>query len=97
MSISGSSVHETIRSKINEVENQHERAEAKVYDGERKISALSDEREGIYLSLATVYLPELEAQDVTRTLTEVQAEVKKIFAEKQEKRQKSKHLRWTIF
>lgn len=87
MTISGSSVHSDIKEKISEEENKVEELESKIYTCETKIENLGTERENIYTKLATTYLPELEAKTVRETLHGVQAEVEKIFKEKQEKRQ----------
>jgi chromosome segregation ATPase len=86
MTISGSSVKRKISDKVSEVENQSEAFTGQVYDLEKKITSLSDEREESFVQLATIYLPELEAKSIQRTLREVQLDVKRIFQEKQEKR-----------
>ncbi len=86
MTISGYSVQEKIRSKIKEIEEKHEVLAAIVSDTEKNIDDYVTEREDIYTKLSVTYLPEMTAQAVNNTLKEAQAEVRKIFQEKQEKR-----------
>src|SRR3989338_2243130 len=86
MTTSGYSVQGKIRSKIKEIEEKHEVLAAIVNDTEKNIEDYVKEREDIYTKLSVVYLPEMTAQAVNNTLKEAQAEVRKIFQEKQEKR-----------
>jgi chromosome segregation ATPase len=88
MTISGSSVQSAIKSQINEIENEHEKLSSKIYDYEKKINSLMGEREDTYGKLATIYLPEMDAESVKNTLKEVQKEVQTIFEEKQLRRKK---------
>ncbi len=86
MTLSGSSVHESIESTIKEVESQSKSLASKIYGYENEISSLGEERENIYTTLSMHYLPDLESQSVQSTLREVQSEVNRIFKEKQNKR-----------
>lgn len=92
MSISGSSVNSKIKDQINETENGHEKLSSKIYDYEKKITGLMEEREETYSKLAVIYLPEIDAESVKKTLKEVQKEVQAIFEEKQERRKKVEEL-----
>ncbi len=86
MGTSGKKVYETIVGKLHEVEGQVKDANQLVYDYEGKISALTLERDECYASLAVTYLPELEAESIKRTLSEVQETVREVFKEKQKRR-----------
>jgi len=86
MSSSGSSVHKKIKVKIKEVESDSEALASSLYQMEQQLSNLTLERENCYSSLATHYLPELDAQSVQTTLREVRESVQKVFAVKQERR-----------
>jgi hypothetical protein len=92
MTISGSSVHSKIKSQINEIENEHEKLSSKIYDYEKDINSLMEERENTYGKLAAFYLPEMDAESVKNTLKEVQQEVQLIFEEKQLRRKKVEEL-----
>ena len=86
MTIDGSTVHRAIKGKIAEVEGAYERHSACVYGCERKIELLTEEREQCYVQLAEFYLPELDANAIKETISEVQGEVKRIFAERRVQR-----------
>ena len=86
MSISGSSVHKKIKQKISEVESQSEDLASQLYRVEEKLTNLTAEREESYGSLATHYLPELDAQTVQFTLRQVRGEIERVFREKQDRR-----------
>lgn len=86
MTISGSSVYKKIKNQVKEQEKKCKELANSVYACETEITQLGNEREEIFSQLALTYLPELEAKDVKQTLHEVQAEVEKIFKEKQKRR-----------
>src|SRR3989338_9421674 len=86
MTISGSSVHSDIESKIGEVQRKQGRAEKALDNCGSRIEPLAQEREDTFVNLALTYLPELEAQAISSTLREVRGEVQRVFAAKQERR-----------
>ncbi len=88
MTISGSSVHSDIESKVSEIEGKHQRAESALYKYETRIESLGQEREETLVNLALTYLPELEAQAISSTLREIKAEMQAVFSAKQERRRK---------
>jgi chromosome segregation ATPase len=92
MSISGSSVSNKIKEQLSVVESGHEKLSSKIYDYEKKITGLMEEREDTYNKLAVIYLPEIDSESVGKTLKEVQKEVRAIFEEKQERRKKVEEL-----
>ncbi len=82
----GRSVHQQLKSQIDALETEHQGFASRIHDAEGDITALTTEREDIYVKLARVYLPELTAQSVVDTLKEVQATVRECFNEKQKRR-----------
>lgn len=86
MTISGSTVYRNISSKVDEVEFQQNGLSRQVSDVEDKISSLGGAREDCFTKLALIYLPQMDAESVAGTLKEVQAEVSKIFKDKQNRR-----------
>ncbi len=81
--VSGSTVHKKIKGKIAEVEQQHESLGGQLYSTERQIQEKSAQREGIYINLAQVYLPELTAKAVAETLPQLRTTVNEIFNNRQ--------------
>ena len=71
---------------ISDLEHKEEKLGSDVYACERKITNLGNERERAYIRLAEFYLPELDAQFIKQTLTEVQGDVSYIFQQKQNRR-----------
>ncbi|MEK6884366.1 MAG: hypothetical protein AABY22_32340, partial [Nanoarchaeota archaeon] len=65
----------------------HEELSRSIYDSENKISSLTEERENLLVELAAHYLPEMTAQTIKTTLSEVRAKVESIFKQKQHRRQ----------
>lgn len=86
MTISGSSVKDDIESVIDQLSAKHAKANKSLDNCESSIEALTAERENTLIQLATTYLPELDADDIQRTLREMQSEVRNIFKQKQERR-----------
>lgn len=83
----GSEVYDEIESKVSEAERKQEKLDGTVYDCETQITRLTERREDIFERLVTlVYLPSLDAQSISQTLKEAQADVRRIFAKKQEAR-----------
>ncbi len=89
MSTSGEDGLKKMKGKLDEARSAQDQLSQQIGDYERKISGLNDERESVYTELATLYLPELEASDMKKNLRELQEEVKKLFKEKQEKRERT--------
>lgn len=86
MATKGSSVHRTLKEKIQEMETQSEKSASRIYGFEKKLTGLGEERENCYVSLATNYLPELDAKAVQNTLREVRKNVEEVFRQKQKRR-----------
>ena len=82
----GRAVHQQLKSQIDTLETEHQSFASRIRGAEGDITALTAEREEIYVKLAGVYLPELTAQSVVDTLKEVQATVRECFNEKQKRR-----------
>jgi len=86
MTISGRIVHTQIKNKIKEAEIEYQKVDGTLNEGERKIQALTTEREKVFSSLAIHYLPDLEAKSLKSTLRELQQKVQEIFESKQKRR-----------
>lgn len=87
MSVSGKSVYGELKSKVAEAE-QEERELSKELSGyERQITDLTNQREHVFGELASLYLPQLDAESITGTVRELQATVREIYQEKQRRRQ----------
>ena len=88
MTLTGQFVHERIKNTVAGLELQHDNFNSEIYSYEGKINALAEERETRYSTLATVYLPEMDARSIEATLKEVQATVQGIFLQKQNRRKR---------
>jgi len=86
MAKSGRSVKSEIESIANNLYSEYSAVNSKVEQYECSIKKVSSEREDILLRLAKTYLSELDADNIQRTLKEVQAEVQSIFKQKQQRR-----------
>ncbi len=84
--VSGSSVYKQIKAKVSETESNLGSLGDKIIRCEDSITKYMNERENCYGQLAAVYLPDLDAASLKTTLKEVQADVQKIFEEKQKRR-----------
>ncbi len=87
MTKSGSKVYEGIKHRIYLVETEHGEFSREIYGYEENISILANERENIYVQLATTYLPQMDAESIKNTIHEVQEEVQKIFNNRKQRRQ----------
>ncbi|HEV3028701.1 MAG TPA: hypothetical protein VG457_14070, partial [Planctomycetota bacterium] len=87
MTISGSTIHGQIRYALSQQGTAEAILSDRLYDCERRIARLTEEREETYTRLAKRYLPELSAETVKTTLREVQAEVARIYHDRQTRRQ----------
>ena len=92
MSKSGSKIHKEIKTTLKQVESEAEAVEKEVFTYEKQLSSLTTERETCYATLATTYLPELEAESVRQTISQVQNEVSGIFEKKQRRREQLDNL-----
>ena len=86
MTISGQDIHRKIKTKIKEVEGQYNDYSKDLELAESNITKLVNEREQTYISLAITYLPQMDADSVRNTLSEMQSEVERIYKEKQKRR-----------
>src|SRR3989344_2077962 len=86
MTKSGSSVKKEIKVFADELKSKYSVLNDNITNDEGKIETLVAQREEIFVRLAKTYLPELDADDIARTLKEVQAEVQGVFRKKQERR-----------
>jgi len=86
MTKSGKSVKREIESIANNLYSEYSAVNSEVEQYECSIKKVSSEREDILLRLANTYLPELDADNIQKTLKEVQAEVQSIFRQKQQRR-----------
>ncbi len=82
---SGSSVYQTITSKISGVEQEHKKAAQAIRKTEAQIDTLVQEREQRFNALAEFYLPELSAKEVKQTIHELQQTVRQIYAQKMQR------------
>lgn len=87
MTLSGEAGLSKLKGKLEETRAAQDQLSQQIGSYESRISGLTDERETAYTELATLYLPELEASDVKKNLRELQEEVRKLFREKQAKRE----------
>jgi len=85
--ILGSEVHGKIRQAVARQKTAEAALSDRLYDCEKRIARLVAEREEAFTQLARRYLPELSAEPVKNTLREVQADVERIFLERQSRRQ----------
>ncbi len=85
--VSGSTVYREIRGKISTLESNLNGLGKKLSDCENSITKSMNEREDCYSQLAAFYLPELDAASLRTTLREIQNDVKRIFVQKQTRRQ----------
>ncbi|VVB77970.1 Uncharacterised protein [uncultured archaeon] len=92
MTKSGTTVHKEIKAKIKQAEKEAEGIEREIYGYESQINSLTEERENCYVTLATTYLPGLDAESVKKTLSEFQNTVRGIFNNKQKRRQQLEDL-----
>lgn len=86
MTASGTSVHKSIKDQVKVLEKNHEALAEQVYGHENRLKELTTERENCFARLAVVYLPEMEAESVKKTMHEVQGAVQRIFEQKQRRR-----------
>ncbi len=89
---SGSSVYQTITSKISGVEQEHKKAAQALRKTEAQIDTLVQEREQHFSDLAVFYLPEMDAKAVKDTIQELQKEVQRIYAQKLQRREQLEDL-----
>lgn len=83
---SGSSVYSEIQDKLREVESQSTKIGREIQQVQGVVRDLSQQQEDAYVQLALVYLPEMEANAVKKTIKEVRGEVQKIFDRKNARR-----------
>jgi len=83
---SGKAVLTELRESIGNLETEQEKLSREVYNYDGSIEALVSKREKIFGDLAFQYLPEMEADALKRTLSEVSQEVQSLFKKKQERR-----------
>ena len=83
---SGSTIYREIEKRTREQESSHESLSKELYSYESEISRLGEERESIFIKLATTYLPEMDAEAVKNTLPELRSQVESVFKEKQKRR-----------
>ena len=82
----GKDVHQSIRTKLEEVEGRHHAFNDRLHEVEGRIEQCTEERQQLYDRLAHLYLPVLDAKSVATTLKEVQETVQNCFNDKQQKR-----------
>ena len=89
----GSDVYDVIKQQIRSVTSKSSTLATQLINCENKIESLGDEREQIFFRLADVYTPdELTADSVKSSLREFLGEVKRIFSERQARRQELESL-----
>lgn len=88
MSQTGSDVYNELKSEVAKVENE-ESSVVRALDRSRSERVdLESKREELYLKLAEIYLPALDAESVKSSLVNARAEVKKIFEQRNAERQR---------
>ena len=92
MTTSGKKVLGTIRGQIGALETQSAALSRDLRVHEQTIDGLMQEREKVYDTLTHLYLPELDADDITRTLHERQQVIHGIFQQQQERRRQVESL-----
>jgi uncharacterized membrane protein YgcG len=86
VTILGTDVHGKIRHALARERTAEATLSDRVYECEKRIARLVEEREEAFTRLAKRALPELSAETVRNTLHEVQSDVEKIYLERQERR-----------
>ena len=86
MAYNGNSIHDSIEEKITEVRSEYNSYTHKISDAENDIREHTTERENIYTTLASMYLPEAEAKELQGQIKEAQDEVTKIFQDRSNRR-----------
>lgn len=86
MTILGSEVHGKIRHALARERTTEATLSDRVYECEKRIARLVEEREAAFTRLAKSALPELSADAVRNTLHEAQSDVEKIYLERQSRR-----------
>ena len=86
MTVRGGEVHGKIRDALRRQKSAEAGLSERLYECEKRIAALVEEREQAYTRIAKSALPELSAESVRNTLHEVQSDVEKIYLERQGRR-----------
>jgi chromosome segregation ATPase len=90
--VSGRSVYTELKNKIGALEIDYDKIGKKVDGCEQQITSLMNEKEVCYGQLAEFYLPALDVGSIRSTLKIVQADVKRIFEQKQKRRAELKEI-----
>ncbi len=89
---SGKQVYNTIEEHLDDLETESQTLGNKVASAQEQIRADVKIQEEFYVKLAKIYLPEMDADDVQRTLKEVRTDVQGILDRKNQRRSELEHL-----
>ena len=89
---SGKQVYNTIEEHIRDLEVESQTLGDKISSTQESIRADVTTQERFYVNLAKMYLPEMDADDVQRTLKEVRTDVQRILDRKNQRRSELEYL-----
>ncbi|MBI2044597.1 hypothetical protein HYT23_00910 [Candidatus Pacearchaeota archaeon] len=89
---SGKQVYNTIEAHTDTLEIESQTFGGKITSAQEQIRADAITQEELYIKLAKIYLPEMDADDVQRTLKEVRADVQGILDRKNQRRTELEYL-----
>jgi len=82
----GNTVYKSIKKKIREIEDRSAEFGAALAEAEERIESLGKQREDTYIELAKTYLPELDAQTLASTLSDLRQVVQDNFNDARQRR-----------
>lgn len=90
--VSGSEVYQKIQGKIRELETEENSLNQEITENERNVGNLSQERDSLYIQLATLYLSGIDADSMKRSLAEARNNVERVYQRRDKRRDELQEL-----